>query len=300
MSEYKKSQSVIDAENEAKRRKEEHRNWVDYGYGENSPFQSVADQIKNRQPFSYDFNADALYNQYKNSYMQQGKMAMQDTMGQASAMTGGYGNSYAATVGNQAYQSSMQNLNNVIPELYQLAYNKYAQEGQDLYNKYDLEYGAWKDKATQLESDANYYQNEADQLYANEYSKWYAENYPETPDMWKLVGTEQYTDPTTGLPKTNSSKIQYIKDGKVVSYDKGVNPNTGTKNPDGNYGYITGSYYQPNNVASHYGNNKYAGALTPTDKEDYINGQYQTIYETPDGKKWIWDELNNEYLEYKE
>ena len=84
--------------------------------------------------FSYDFNADALYQQYKDKYIQQGKMAMADTIGQASAMTGGYGNSYAATVGNQAYQASLQNLNDIIPELYQMAYDRYNQEGQDIRN----------------------------------------------------------------------------------------------------------------------------------------------------------------------
>ena len=88
----------------------------------------------NRDPFSYNFNEDALYQQYKDKYIQQGKMAMADTIGQASAMTGGYGNSYAATVGNQAYQASLQNLNDIIPELYQMAYDRYNQEGQDIRN----------------------------------------------------------------------------------------------------------------------------------------------------------------------
>ena len=61
----------------------------------------ILDQINNREKFSYDLNGDALYQQYKQQYMNQGKLAMVDTMGQASAMTGGYGSSYAETVGNQ-------------------------------------------------------------------------------------------------------------------------------------------------------------------------------------------------------
>jgi hypothetical protein len=96
------------------------------------------DQILNREKFSYDVNGDALYQQYKDQYINQGKMAMQDAMGQAAAMTGGYGNSYAASVGNQAYQASLQNLNNVIPELYQMAYDRYEQKGQDLLNQYSM------------------------------------------------------------------------------------------------------------------------------------------------------------------
>ncbi len=98
----------------------------------------VLGDIQNGKKFSYDVNGDALYQQYKDSYMRQGKIAMQDAMGQAAAMTGGYGNSYAASVGNQAYQSYLQQLNDRIPELYQLALDRYNTERQDLYNQYGL------------------------------------------------------------------------------------------------------------------------------------------------------------------
>lgn len=92
-------------------------------------------QIQNRDPFSYDMNADALYQQYKDNYIQQGKMAMMDTMGQAQAMTGGYGNSYAQSVGQQTYQGHLQQLNNIMPELHQMAFDRYAYEGQQLQDK---------------------------------------------------------------------------------------------------------------------------------------------------------------------
>ena len=49
----------------------------------------------NREDFQYDVNADALYQQYKDRYVELGKDAMEDTMGQAAALTGGYGSSYA-------------------------------------------------------------------------------------------------------------------------------------------------------------------------------------------------------------
>ena len=120
-------------------------------------------KILNREKFSYDFNGDALYQQYKDKYIQQGKMAMADTMGQAAAMTGGYGNSYAATVGNQAYQQSLQQLNDIVPELMQLAYDRYAQEGQDLYNQAALlgerenaDYGRYRDSVADWEAERDY------------------------------------------------------------------------------------------------------------------------------------------------
>jgi len=104
---------------------------------------------------------------------------MQDVMGQAAAMTGGYGSSYAQTVGNQAYRGYLSELNNVIPELYQLAYDKYDREGQELYNQYGLlsddrttEYGVWGDKLNRRLADRSYYATEADNAYAKDYGEW--------------------------------------------------------------------------------------------------------------------------------
>jgi hypothetical protein len=109
-------------------------------------------QLINRQPFKYDLNADMLYQQYKDQYQTLGKQAMMDTMGQAAGLTGGYGNSYAATVGNQAYQGYLQQMNNLIPELYDRAANQYAMEGDMLMDRYNLakdmdagDYGKWQD-----------------------------------------------------------------------------------------------------------------------------------------------------------
>lgn len=111
------------------------------------------DKILNRKDFTYDINGDALYQQYKDRYVQQGKMAMMDTLGQAATLTGGYGNSYAQMAGQQAYGSYLQGLNDKIPELYQLALDKYSQEGDSLYKKYSMlaaqegqDYDRYKDR----------------------------------------------------------------------------------------------------------------------------------------------------------
>ncbi len=98
----------------------------------------IFSKIMNRKDFSYDVDADALYQQYKDKYMQQGKLAMQDTMGQAAALTGGYGNSYAQAVGQQAYNQYLGGLNDVVPELYSLARERYDAEGNKLMNQYSL------------------------------------------------------------------------------------------------------------------------------------------------------------------
>lgn len=110
-------------------------------------------KIMNREKFTYDLNGDALWNQYKDQYVTGGKMAMMDTMGQAAALTGGYGNSYAQGVGQQAYQGYLQGLNDKIPELYQLALDSYNREGDALMQQYGMmldrentDYARWTDQ----------------------------------------------------------------------------------------------------------------------------------------------------------
>ena len=148
--------------------------WTGGTYGQN--LRDSIDKIHNREKFTYNLNGDALYQQYKDQYINKGRLAMQDTMGQAAALTGGYGSSYATTAGNQAYQGYLQNLNSVVPELYQLALDKYNQEGQDMYNKlgmfqdaYNTEYGEYRDKVSDWYNEesrlSDRYYNEANMDY---------------------------------------------------------------------------------------------------------------------------------------
>lgn len=170
---YTKSDSVVDKYNisqEADTALKTHANsWNNELMSKD--YLEAYDAWQNRADFSYDVNGDALYQQYKDQYINQGRLAMMDTMGQAAAMTGGYGNSYAATVGNQAYQGYLQKLNEVVPELYNMAYNMYQQEGEDLRyayeskkDEYKTKYGEWADKLGFLQSEAN----RADSNYYNE------------------------------------------------------------------------------------------------------------------------------------
>lgn len=96
--------------------------------------QQTLNQLLARQPFTYDVNADGLYQQIKDNYIKAGKQAMMDTQGQSAALTGGYGNSYGAGAGQQAYQESLGNLANAIPTLAQQAYAQYMDQGDQLRN----------------------------------------------------------------------------------------------------------------------------------------------------------------------
>lgn len=81
------------------------------------------------KPYSYDLNGDALYQQYKDRYVQNARMGMKDTMGQAAALTGGYGSTYGQAVGQQAYDRTMMGLTDMIPQLEQNAYAKWKDAG---------------------------------------------------------------------------------------------------------------------------------------------------------------------------
>ena len=88
-------------------------------------------QLQNRR-FQYNMSEDPLYRQYAAQYAQKGRQAMQDTMGQAAALTGGYGSSYASTAGNQAYQQYLGQLNDKALDLYSLARQSYDADGSDM------------------------------------------------------------------------------------------------------------------------------------------------------------------------
>ena len=90
------------------------------------------DRIMNRPAFQYDVGADPLYQSFRDQTVSAGRLAMRDTVGQAAALTGGYGSSYAESVGQQQYGAYLQKLSERIPELYQAAWERYRDEGDAL------------------------------------------------------------------------------------------------------------------------------------------------------------------------
>ena len=95
------------------------------------------EQIVTRPAFRYDPLRDPLYQGYRTQMVAEGERAMRDTMGKASALTGGYGSSYAQGVGQQQYDYYLQRLGQVMPELYKAAWEKWSAEGDDLYRQLD-------------------------------------------------------------------------------------------------------------------------------------------------------------------
>ena len=121
-------------------------------YGDNFTYQSAPDYVSkyqdqidkltesllNRDKFEYDPETDPLYQQYADTYTRKGQRAMQDTLGQVSARTGGLASSYASSAAQQTYDNYMTELSDKIPELRQLAYSMYMDDYNTQYNNLQL------------------------------------------------------------------------------------------------------------------------------------------------------------------
>lgn len=174
---YNPSQQVTDAKNYL-------QSVIDQKPGEyTSRYAGTIDdlysRIMNRPKFTYDLNKDPAYQQYKHHYTTLGQRAMQDTVGNAAALTGGYGNSWAATAGSQAYQQYLQQLNDMVPQLEDRAYNRYNQEGEDMRQNLSIaqgldtaEYGKYRDTVGDWQQDRSFAAQRYDQEYQNDYNNW--------------------------------------------------------------------------------------------------------------------------------
>ena len=110
-----------------------------YGsYNPDRELEELYSAITGRPAFSYTPGSDPLYRSYADRYIQNGRLAMRDTMGQSAALTGGYGSSYAQSAGQQRYDEYLRSLGEVLPELYGKAWERYQAEGQALRDAYSL------------------------------------------------------------------------------------------------------------------------------------------------------------------
>lgn len=158
-------------------------------------------KILNREEFSYDVNADKLFDQYKDSAVRTGKLAMEDTVAKMSSMTGGYGNSWAQTAGQAAYAKEMSKVNDIIPELEALAFERYRAEGDALRDKYgllldaeDTDYGRHRDEMSDYLTERDYLRGIYDDERSFDYGVWsnqqdreYREKTDAMENMWRNI-----------------------------------------------------------------------------------------------------------------
>lgn len=157
-----------------------------------SPYEGYLNQalgdIQNRKAFNYDINKDALYQQYAKQYKALGNQAMQETMAEASALSAGYGNSYATTAGQQAYNRYVQQLNDIVPDLYAQAHANYNTETSNMYNKANLYAGLDSEAYSRYMDNKNYMLTK----YDNEWNR-------------NAVSHSTQTDKSTQTEKSSSS-----------------------------------------------------------------------------------------------
>lgn len=133
---------------------------AEYSSPYGSEIDSLLSSLSSREPFEYEASGDAIFREYSDRYTREAKRAMKDTVGRVASLTGGYGSSYAATAGSEAYASKMSELGDILPELYKLAYSKYLDEGSEMrsllsaYRDADDEYySRYRDGVSDWQSD---------------------------------------------------------------------------------------------------------------------------------------------------
>lgn len=173
-----------------------------FKYNNQKGYNKALNDIQNREAFKYDLSDDNLFQQAKQQYQAMGKTAMADTIGQASSMTGGYGNSYATTAGNQAYNAYLQELNNSVGDYYAMAMSAYNNETDRLNGVFNA---VSSDRATQQAEWAGNW-NVYNQLY-NQYYNQYSDMLNKDQSAWEAKGNNLYNSANlaTGQYSTASS-----------------------------------------------------------------------------------------------
>ena len=114
---------------------------------------AIYEEMKNRPDFAYDSGKDENYQHYVRVYQKAGRDAMEDTMGKAAALSGGYHSSYAQAAAQQMYQQYLEKLAQLIPQFGSKAREEYDRQGRSLQERYkqmqDMEreeYDRWMDQ----------------------------------------------------------------------------------------------------------------------------------------------------------
>lgn len=129
--------------------------------------QALLDAIINRPDFSWSKEEDPQWSSYKKSYLREGDRATANALGQAAAASGGRPSTAAVTAATQAGDYYATQLNDIIPTLYQQAYDQYLNEYnmslQDLNavnNQEQLDYAKYLDQLGQYNTDRNFAYNQ--------------------------------------------------------------------------------------------------------------------------------------------
>ena len=112
-----------------------------------SPYESqLGDAMTQSLNFKYDPMQDANYQTLAKIYGARGNQAAKDTLGDAAALNGGFGTSYAVSAAQQARNQYNQELAGLIPDLEANAYNR-VQNNYNILRDADTDaYGRYRDQ----------------------------------------------------------------------------------------------------------------------------------------------------------
>ena len=155
---------------------------------------------------------------------------MADTMAQAAHLTGGYGSTYAQSMGGQQYAAHLRDLNALIPQLYDRALSTYTAQGDRLYDAFGLtadqaegEYRRYQDALSQYNTQLDYLTQQAKNAYDAGFENWQAGN-AERDNAYKklteLMNYSGYVPTVTDLEKSGMTREQadaYLKAWKAAN-----------------------------------------------------------------------------------
>lgn len=134
----------------------------------------LLDKLLNREDFTWSTDTDPVFGEYQKQYLREGERATANALAQAAAASGGQASSYAATAASQAGNYYASQLSDMIPELYNQAYQRYLSEYEQLANdlgvvntQQQLDYQEYLDRLGQYNTDKNF----AYQQYLDDYNK---------------------------------------------------------------------------------------------------------------------------------
>ena len=124
---YNWSDKINDFINRTEGRNGELNSVIEGAKSEIVKLQEELDTIKD-EDFTYNPQYDPLFQTYANQYIKQGQLAAKNAIAESSILTGGYGNSWAASAGSQAFNDVFDNLYDHIPELRAAAYDDWKDD----------------------------------------------------------------------------------------------------------------------------------------------------------------------------
>lgn len=165
------------------------------GYGRfENPYQgeihSLVDKISSREDFTYDPDTDPIYQNYRETYLREGNRARENTLGDYAAMTGGMPSTAATAAAEQAQNYYNAQMADVIPALYQQAFDMYMSNAAQNINDLGAIRGAAADALSQWSANLGLVQNQfgalqsaSDTAYNRGSNKWQSDFQVES-DFW--------------------------------------------------------------------------------------------------------------------